>query len=131
DQFVTLVTGLQENAGALGFQTLSKTGLTYSNYLYSYNTDLINAKIAASLEMPASVENATLSADKTEGMKLGDTVTLTLTPTAGYTVDQFLVNGEDMTASLVESDGVYTLAYKVTAPTVTVEVTVKSSDSET
>lgn len=131
DQFVTLVTGLQENAGALGFQTLSKTGLTYSNYLYSYNTDLINAKIAASLEMPVSVENATLSADKTEGVKLGDTVTLTLTPTAGYTVDQFLVNGEDMTASLVESDGVYTLAYKVTAPTVTVEVTVKSSGSET
>lgn len=131
DQFVTLVTGLQGNAGALGFQTLSKTGLTYSNYLYSYNTDLINAKIAASLEIPASVENATLSADKTEGVKLGDTVTLTLTPTAGYTVDQFLVNGEDMTASLVESGGVYTLAYKVTAPTVTVKVTVKSSGSET
>ena len=43
---VTTLTGLSETAGALGFQTLSKTGVTFSNYVYSYNAELIDAMIA-------------------------------------------------------------------------------------
>ncbi len=43
---VTTLTGLSETAGALGFQTLSKTGATFSNYVYSYNAELIDAMIA-------------------------------------------------------------------------------------
>lgn len=128
DQFVSLVTGLQTSAGALGFQTLSKTGGTYSNYVYSYNSELIQAKIASAVEVPASVDNATLTADKTTGVKLGDTVTFTLTPEEGYTVDTFLVNGKDCTADLTLTDGVYTLAYKVMDATVTVQATTKLSE---
>ena len=43
---VTTLSGLSETAGALGFQTLSKTGATFSNYVYSYNAELIDALIA-------------------------------------------------------------------------------------
>ena len=42
----TTLSGLSETAGALGFQTLSKTGATFSNYVYSYNAELIDALIA-------------------------------------------------------------------------------------
>ena len=130
DQFVTLVTGLQENAGALGFQTLSKTGLTYSNYLYSYNTDLINAKIAASLEMPASVDHATLSVTPNEQIQLGDVLTFTVTPEQDYAITSFTVNGRNLMGELTEEDGVCTLHYTVDSPTVIVRLSVDATGAE-
>lgn len=44
--FLYRLTGLAATAGALGFQSLSTTGCTFSDYVYSYNIDLVDAMIA-------------------------------------------------------------------------------------
>jgi len=46
----------------------------------------------------SEIENGTVTADKTMGMP-GDTVTLTVTPDAGYEIDSVTVNGTAITAN--------------------------------
>ena len=71
----------------------------------------------------AAYENGTVTADPTENLHLGDTVTLTVTPDAGYALDALLVKDAGNNEIAVEHD-----QFTMPASNVTVTATFKAID---
>ena len=62
------------------------------------------------VNIASDIENGTVTADKTKGITLGESITLTITPDAGYELETLTVDGENVT------DDVYSSQYTFTMP---------------
>ncbi len=124
DIFVTQINLSTADIGGFGFGILGGVA-KYSNYYYSYNQNIIDNKIDSILTMPEEVENATLTVDKNDDIKIGDTITFSLEIEEGYEVESFVINGVNCEDLLVynEETFVYEFAFVVKSNAVIVEVT--------
>lgn len=88
-----------------------------------YEAEVI--RMARTVKVGSGIKNGTITPDKTEAY-LGDTVTFTVSPAEGYSIDAVTVNGEKLAAG---ADGKYT--YTVTGiDDVEVMATFKEGSSE-
>ncbi|WP_105301708.1 SpaA isopeptide-forming pilin-related protein [Anaerococcus marasmi] len=75
------------------------------------NEDSINKESQTyKVSIDPNMVNGSVTADKTENLKEGDTVNLTVTPATGYKLKTLLVNGDDKTADVNNGN------YQITMP---------------
>lgn len=116
-----------ERAG-FGFAILGSTA-EFRDYWYSYNDAIIRDKLASSLILPSDTEYATVTADRTDGIAMGDEISFTVTPKTGSSVISFTVNGTEYVQELVAAGDSYILRYRVTDTTVSIGILTLVADT--